>query len=291
MEKEKMSKYSQDNFPLRVITTDMVDEIAPHTHDFIELVFFAKGYAAHTLTFGSKKLNYPVMMGDCFAIMPREYHSFENGKSAFYYNIIFSPLLLESELNELKFFPSWKKIFGDSKYNERSKVHLNLDERLAIDNYIRRLIGELMRKQNGYKIAARAILLEIVLLVLRCAPKKMFVSRNASKADPSILSIINEMEKFPEKHYTLIDLAKHSNMCISGFTRKFRDLTGVSPIEYLLNLRIEKAEQLLLSSSMPIYMIANQCGFYDTNYFIKVFNRFRNMTPARFRRENNTEKE
>ena len=53
-------------------------------------------------------------------------------------------------------------------------------------------------------------------------------------------------EKYPEKNYNLTDMAKKANMCVSGFTKKFRNLLGVSPMEYLLSLRIEKAEQMLL---------------------------------------------
>lgn len=292
VEKEKMAKYKRDNFPLRVITTNMEDIISMHNHDFFELVFFAKGNASHTLISGDKKLSYSVMQGDCFAIMPQEYHSFENGNLACYYNIIFSPSLISAEQKELKKLAAWNKIFGDSCYEERNKVHLDLQERIKIDDYIGRLIEELKGRQEGYKVAARAILLEILLLVLRCSPKKMpFANAVPTKSSPYILSIINDMEKAPEKHYTLNELAKKSNMCVSGFTKKFRSLVGVSPVEYLLNLRVEKAEQMLISSSLPIYTIANNCGFYDINYFIKVFRRFRGNTPAKFRKIKKLEKE
>ena len=98
-----------------------------------------------------------------------------------------------------------------------------------------------------------------------------------------LLNIINLLEKSPEKHYTLAQMAKISGMCVSNFTRKFRLLTGVSPMEFLLSLRIEKSENLLKNTGLPIYSVADMCGFHNINYFIKTFRRFRNTTPAKFR--------
>ena len=72
-------------------------------------------------------------------------------------------------------------------------------------------------------------------------------------------------------------------MCVSNFTRKFRLLTGMSPLEFLLSLRIEKSENLLKNTELPVYSVADMCGFNNINYFIKTFRRFRNTTPAKFR--------
>lgn len=286
MHTEKMSKWDKNNFPLRVVLTNMMDKVPIHTHDFIEIVIFAKGNAVHTIHNGDKKLRYSVMQGDCFTIMPNETHSFEDGNFASYYNIIFSPELIAEELKNLKEFSTWNMIFGMKDFDERSKFHLSLNDRSQIDFYIKRLFAELDKKPQGYKICARSILLEILLVILRCSPKKMLISQTSTKSNPDIMSVINEMEKNPEKHYTLSDLARKANMCVSGFTKKFRNMLGVSPMEYLLGLRIEKSEQLLTGTSMTIYNIAETCGFYDINYFIKVFRRHRGITPAKFRKGN-----
>ena len=76
-------------------------------------------------------------------------------------------------------------------------------------------------------------------------------------------------------------------MCVSSFTKKFRSLTGVSPMEFLLSRRIEKAENLLKNTGLPIYTIADMCGFNNINYFIKTFRRFRCLPPAKFRKNLN----
>lgn len=288
MDKMKIIQFSHDNsLQLRVITTNMNKNIPEHSHDFIELVFFAEGAAIHSVRKNNRMTSYPVMQGDCFTILPSEIHSFDNGNTAFYYNVIFSPSLIKNEIQELKEFESWPLLFDQSKNNVRSKIHLNLNDRMEVQNCILKLNDKLKQKNKGYKILCRGLLLELLLKILCSSPKKMFEVESDTKLDNRILSVINEMEKHPEKHYTLSDFAKKSNMCISGFSHKFHTILGMPPFEYLLSLRIEKAECLLKSSSMSIYDIAEQCGFYDVNYFIKVFRRFHNTTPAKFRKMQN----
>ena len=291
MHKEKMEIWEKkNNFPLHVVTTNMNKVVPIHTHDFIEIVFFARGSASHSIFHGSKKLRYSVMQGDCFSILPKEKHSFEDGHAAYYYNIIFSQELILNELQDLKELDTWSKLFGNKEFSERSKFHLGWQEREEMDALILRLINELSKKDAGYKIYARALLIEILFIILRCSPKKMLVSESSVKSNFSLIQVISDMEKYPEKNYNLTDMAKKANMCVSGFTKKFRNLLGVS-MEYLLSLRIEKAEQMLLKSMMSVYEISEQCGFYDINYFIKVFRRFRGNTPAKFRKIKGLEKE
>ena len=284
MHTEKMERWNKHDIPLRVIVTNMDNVVPTHAHDFIELVIFSKGNAIHSIGDDNKEIKYSVMQGDCFVIMPNEKHSFESGKQAVYYNIIFSPSVLESAIDELKQFENWTALFGSNNLTERIKVHLNLYDREIITNFIERLSNELDYCNFGYKLSARTILIEILLVILRNTTKEMVVAKTDFHNTPAVMRVINEMETNSQKHYTLEELAKKANMCISGFTKKFRILTGMSPNEYLISLRIEKAQQLLLNSSTPVYEIAEECGFYDINYFIKVFTKYKNITPAKYRK-------
>ena len=284
MLKYRMINWSRDNFPMVVVTTEMQDTVPIHTHDFVELVLFIEGSANHSVFAGDQKADYSVMQGDCFAILPGEAHAFENGRHAFYYNIIFSPSLIAREIKELKEFSTWMLIFGNRDVTGRNKIHLSLNDRIILNEYILKLIGELKKKQDGYKLSAKILLIEIMLLILRSVPQKMIGSQSVSRINPFILNIISEIEKKPEKHYTLHELAMKANMSSSGFSKKFKDIAGTSPVEYIILLRIEKAENLLISTDFSIYDIAEQCGFHDINYFIKVFRRYRGTTPAKFRK-------
>ena len=284
MHKEQMSHYKKDNFPLSVVTTEMKELVPEHTHDFIELVIFQRGTAIHSLHLPEKKSGYTVMQGDCFSILPQEIHSFENGNHAFYSNIIFSPSLISSQMAELSSFETWSTLFEKRPGAPRTKIHLPLDERLLVDEYLTRLKQELASRSCGYKTGATALLLQILLTILRSTPELMISSETSLRDTPGLLKVINMLEKAPEKSYSLAQMAKISGMCVSSFTKKFRNLTGVSPTEFLLSRRIEKAENLLRNTRLPVYTVADMCGFNNINYFIKTFRRFRHLPPAQFRK-------
>jgi AraC-like DNA-binding protein len=201
--------------------------------------------------------------------------------------VIFRIIFISNVLKELKEFETWMFIFGNQDVTVRNKVHLNLNQRMVINDYIQRLIIELTNRQEGYKLCAKTILIEMLLLILRSVPLKMIENQSSSRINPDILNIIGQIEKDPVANYTLSQLAKKAHMCNSGFSKKFKDIAGLSPIDFIISLRIEKAEKLLLSTNLSIYDVSQQCGFYDVNYFIKVFKRYKNITPLKFRQLKN----
>jgi YesN/AraC family two-component response regulator len=63
----------------------------------------------------------------------------------------------------------------------------------------------------------------------------------------------------------------------------FKDQTGESPINYLINLRLEKAKNLLVSTESPIKSIAQAVGYKDAYYFSKLFKKYCGHSPCKFR--------
>lgn len=76
------------------------------------------------------------------------------------------------------------------------------------------------------------------------------------------------------------DVAMHP----SAFIRRFRQCLGLTPLQYLHHLRIEKAEEWLREGRLSIEDIAERLGFCDRFHFSRAFQRMRQMTPAVFRR-------
>ncbi|MGO4712681.1 helix-turn-helix domain-containing protein [Bradyrhizobium sp. 2TAF24] len=68
------------------------------------------------------------------------------------------------------------------------------------------------------------------------------------------------------------------------FVRLFKATTGVSPYQYVLNLRIERAKALLADEAHSIADVALQCGFSHQEHLTRMFRRFTGVTPGRYRR-------
>lgn len=73
-------------------------------------------------------------------------------------------------------------------------------------------------------------------------------------------------------------------MSETNFRKRFKAYTGLSPAQYRLQARLDKAARLLAGSDAAVESIALDLGFYDTAYFCKVFRRYAGVTPAAFRR-------
>jgi AraC-like DNA-binding protein len=80
-------------------------------------------------------------------------------------------------------------------------------------------------------------------------------------------------------------LAKQFSLSVNGFSKLFKDNTGITPHQYLLKLKVKKAAELLSDNTLSIEGIAEQCGFYDRAHFSRLFTKEYNMAPAKYRKE------
>lgn len=82
----------------------------------------------------------------------------------------------------------------------------------------------------------------------------------------------------------LDELARASNLSTYHYTRSFKQLSGLSPVQYYIQLRIQQACHLLTTSSEPIARVASAVGYDDPRYFSRTFRRVVGMTPLAYRR-------
>lgn len=93
------------------------------------------------------------------------------------------------------------------------------------------------------------------------------------------------MEKSYRQSITVADVARHVYQSESYFSHRFKSETGVSPVQYLNRWRIQKAKELLESSSMRITDIAMQTGFQNLTHFNRIFRKFEGKSPTDYRKK------
>ena len=69
----------------------------------------------------------------------------------------------------------------------------------------------------------------------------------------------------------------------SACLRSFRQMLGITPIQYVNQFRVEKAAELLRSTRLKTGEIGMECGFADGSYFIKTFREIKHCTPKEYR--------
>ncbi len=269
------------DFPLWVTYSSQWTLVPPHNHDFIELVFIARGYAVHKFFSPDGACqSYGLIQGDVFTVMPDEKHSYEEGRNLVIYNVGLKREAFAGELEELSSLNAWPLLLSESR-SSADKVHLQLNDRLAAENCLKTIMKELALKRPGHKLYARAALYEFLLLIGRNGGTGKLTA--PSSAGQGILKTIGLMEKSPESAMSLQFLARHAGMSPSHYNKKFREATGTSPMSYLITLRLEKARTLLDDKSLNVEEISRLCGFCDSNYLIRLFRARFGITPAKYR--------
>lgn len=104
---------------------------------------------------------------------------------------------------------------------------------------------------------------------------------------PVKLKLANELQKYVVAHYRQpihIDqlaalIHRSSNYTIS----MFREVMGVSPIQYVHLLRMKEACNLLTNSDLTVTEISNYLGYYDHSYFFRIFKKYTSMSPTAYK--------
>lgn len=135
-----------------------------------------------------------------------------------------------------------------------------------------------------------AVLGHISLFFAAIMENGLYTASSTASPDTSHkIDSVKPVLEYIEQHYsddiTLKKLADIACMNENYFCRFFRSITHQTPMEYVNMYRIEKAAQLLQSTGLPVINICLECGFNDSSNFIKVFRKYKGMTPGQYRRE------
>ena len=133
------------------------------------------------------------------------------------------------------------------------------------------------------------IVCRAMLLMIKASLFKQLHPVTANSAvtyHSTIRRAIDLMEKNIANQIKIEEIAEYCGYSIRHFQKIFKDATGVSPHQYLLNLKINYAKELLLTTNHTVHHISLQCGFFDSNYFTNAFKRVVGTTPSKFRKEN-----
>ena len=113
--------------------------------------------------------------------------------------------------------------------------------------------------------------------------KTVLFKKNFSQGAPLIQKAARFIENNFHKPLDLDAIAKEINLSSTYFHKKFKELYGLTPREYLLKLRIRHAKKLLLTENKSFLEISEECGFSSQAYFNFQFKKCCGMTPSQFR--------
>jgi two-component system response regulator YesN len=115
---------------------------------------------------------------------------------------------------------------------------------------------------------------------------ELVYSLQDGKKITQIRPAINYIDANYDKAVTLAEIAKASHLSVSRLAHIFKEQMGITLIDYLTSVRIERAKQLLLATEQNCTEICFQVGYNNQSYFTRTFKELVGMTPRQFRARN-----
>jgi AraC-like DNA-binding protein len=144
------------------------------------------------------------------------------------------------------------------------------------------LTEEAKSADRGALLAADAILEAMVVLALRGASSEGS-DRSRTPLEPTMARVVRYIEASYAEPLTASTMARVANMSRFHFSRRFRDATGRSPYRYLVDVRLERAAELLRRGRCGVTEAALAVGFSDPSRFARMFRRRFGAAPATWR--------
>lgn len=257
-----------------------------HYHSYIELIYCISGNFSTWLN----NKHYKISPGDLLIINSNEVHAIqsvcENGGE--YIVLRFEPeILYESsqDIFEAKYMlpfiinnSSTQKIFSYAEIYSTD-----------IPRLMHNALSEYQSSLYGYELALRSDICRIFVWILRYWNSNGidFIEGTTMTSEhiKSIQSVLEYITDHYNEDISAESMARLANMSYSYFSRTFRQIMNKSFNDYLNYVRITEAEKLLISTDKNITEIAYDTGFSSSSYFIKVFDKYKGISPSSFRKK------
>ena len=266
-------------FPLQYNFCNTVNpyyDLPLHWHDEFEIIHILSGM--YNMYYGDHEIK--LSKGDICIIPGKIIHGDGQEKSqCLYESVVFDIDLIRQHSYSPDMFIT--DILNDNLCLDTviSKDHKEISS--AIDKFF-----ELIKiKPEGYELIASGYLLILFGLIKKEGLyKRRQILTNHKKARAEQLeAVLNIIRQNYSQNLTLEEMADYAGLSPKYFCRLFKDMTEHTPVEYLNWFRVSRACTMLRETNEKLSDIAFNCGFNDFSYFIKIFRRYKGMTPYKYR--------
>lgn len=254
----------------------------PHWHYEYEIVLVLAGSIRVNINSVSKLLH----QGDIAFFHCEDIHHYSDASSdSEVLIIVFHPDLLSDTLDS-SLNPGTIASFLDGEFvREQGFPEADFKE---LQDCMIKIDIEMQEQRKGYKVFVKSDALKIMAILHRYADIQN-AKGAVSSADKSNVKIVKDALHYIELNYmqdiTLADISNHLSFSPFYFSRIFNQVTGVTFKNYLNIVKVEKAQNLICTTSRPILDIALDCGFNSIRTFNRVFQNIKGYTPNSLRQE------
>lgn len=279
----------ETQFPFYIGYGNHPEDLSVHRHkDFDEMVIVLNGSAIHVVD----NEEHLISRGDVFIISEDTSHGYINPKDFYICNIMYDRDFMISSKLDIAKSAGYHALFVLEPY--LSKEH-SFNSRLKLINEdfekIKQLIGDMIDEFCVYKPCRDTILFSGFLYLCAFLSRHYTFNPSSQFEDNGVINLANAVS-YIENHFSeelsVTKLAEMCNYSARHFIRLFSDTYKTTPLEYIINTRINYAKRCLKEGSYSVSKIAAECGFSDSNYFCRAFKRKTGLTPSQYKKQHFT---
>lgn len=280
---KEQSTHGSALFPLHIynhLDLNGTYTVNAHWHYEFELIYLEYGkMLAHI---DGQKIH--LQPGDCLCVHPSEIHSL-TGTSATesrHFAIVFSTQFFESAVADeiqLSYIEPLKK--GQLRLPRYIPASVSTASNTQI---LKNIIMNYYNQEFGSKLLLKSFFYQFLATTLITPPTDAKPLATAIHIEYVKKSIDYIQQNYDKKIY-LQDLADLTNTSPHYLGKVFKKTTGKTPFDYIKQYRIERASKLLLTTNDSVLSIAFDVGFDNVSYFIRTFQAFYGITPAKYRKK------
>lgn len=254
--------------------------VSLHWHQEIELIVIKKGCGIVSVDL----VSYEVTAGDIVFVSSGQLHSIMQKEHEImeYENILFKADLFKSSGYDLCYEEFLSPLFLGNQ-SVTPVLHAGSEQYDSLNLLICEIDSLCDRRPFAYQLAVKSNLLRFFYLLISVSEQ-----HTASAVNKKSLEKIKSLLSYIAEHYqheiTIEEAARHCYYSKSYFMKFFKELMGMSFIQYLNDYRLEAAARLLATTSDNIYDIALETGFENLSYFNRCFKKKYGMTPGKYRK-------
>ncbi len=252
-----------------------------HTHNYLELAYVLNGSAVHNCNRSSTLIH----EGDYFIIDYNSSHSYQATTDSFeLINCLFMPELIDPSLKNCKslqpVISSCQIRFKNAFFTTDPSETIFKDEDGKIKALLMTILEEFQEQARGYQQIIHSKIIELLVTTMR----KIYSGPQLNQKSDDMGRIMQYINSEYTNDITLKDICQKFNYSLSYMSMKFKKAIGMTYIEYLQKIRIERSMFLLINTDMSVEEITQAVGYHDIKSFYAIFKKISNTTPAKFRK-------
>ena len=254
-----------------------------HWHEEFEIAYVTQG----SVTVHINKMQYTLSSGEGIFISAHTLHSFsiQGSEKAIMPNIVFFLVLLYGSRESIY----WQKYIKPLSL-ESAFTHIFLSPKniwqAQILTCAKDAFLSLTNEEYGYEFYVRYLLSKIILLVLQNFHSTTQLQHKNQMDINRTRQMLSYIQTHFTEHLSIAQIAESVFVSQRECIRCFKNVIRITPMQYIIEMRIQKAKTLLLETDMRIIDICINCGFEDQSYFTKIFRKKTGLPPLKFRQQN-----